>query len=89
MPKIYVGKGKTVGNFGQIKLNICLKDFNGNILLTPNDNGYLKPLILTKMKAPDKRGNDYTIYIDDFVLNTNRKSEDIQTGTMPEEDLPF
>jgi hypothetical protein len=84
--KIYVGKGKTIGNFGQIKLNICTKDFNGNNVLPINEKGYLKPLILTRMKSPDKHGNEYTIFIDDFVPKAKTEPEPTRTQ---EDDLPF
>lgn len=92
--KVYVGKGKEIGQFGNIKLNICIKDFNGNDRLPINEKGWLKPLILTQMKQPDKHGNQYAIYIDDFVPDSNKKvlpaQEQAQIPAAPqEEDCPF
>lgn len=81
--KIYVGKGKILP-YDKIKLNICTKDFNGVDRLPINEKGWLKPLILTQMKQPDKHGNEYTIYIDDFVPDPSKR-----TNQKTKEDLPF
>lgn len=83
----YVGKGKSFGNFGQIKLNINTKDFSGNTILEPNENGWFKTLILSKMQNPDSRGNEYTIYIDDFKPDPNRSKQVIEQ--QDDSNLPF
>jgi hypothetical protein len=57
--RTYVGKGKVRGQYGDIRLG--LRD-----LPQPNDKGYVN-LIVSKMRNPDKYGNEYTVYVDDFV----------------------
>jgi hypothetical protein len=57
-PKQYVGKGKIIGKFGDIKLG--LKD-----LPQPNERGYIN-LIVSKMREPDKNGNEYTVYVNSY-----------------------
>lgn len=78
--KVYVGKGKTIGQFGNIKLSINVNDFQGNRVINPNEKGWIN-LILSKMKTPDKHGKEYTIYLDDFVPKQRQQSED--------QDMPF
>lgn len=85
--KVYVGKGKLIGNYGDIRLNICLNDFNNIAKMSPNEKGWLPSLILKKMQNPDKKGNEYTIFINDFVPNKQVENSPSQQAT--DEDLPF
>jgi hypothetical protein len=60
--KQYVGKGKVVGTFGNIKIGLRVAD------LKANEKGYVN-IIVQKMKEIDKYGNAYTVYVDDWVPN--------------------
>lgn len=82
--KVYVGKGKVVGNYGQIKLGIRVSE------LTVNENGYCN-LIVQKMKEPDKFGNGFTVYIDDFIPNNQRqvKPQPSVHTSVHDDNLPF
>ena len=80
--KVYVGKGKVVGNFGNIKVGLRVVD------LKANDKGYVN-LIISKMKETDKYGNEFTVYIDDFVPQSRGGSsgEPAVSGAPVEPDL--
>lgn len=66
--KTYVGKGKTFGKFGQVKIGFRYTD------VTPNEKGFVN-LVVAEMKAPDKWGNTHTVYIDDWKPE-GKKQED-------------
>jgi len=88
--KIYVGKGKPIGKFGNLKIGIRVSD------LVPNEKGYVN-LITQEMKKPDEYGNTHTVYVDDWVPNGQQKQqrEPLTTrnnqpaGQVDESDLPF
>ena len=79
--RVYVGKGKKVGQYQQLKLGIEVSK------LTPNERGYCN-IIITEMRTEDKYGNTHTAYIDDYVP---QKRSDTQNNMPPvtESDLPF
>jgi hypothetical protein len=83
--KIYVGKGKNIGNYGDIRLNICLNDFNNVPKMLPNEKGWLPSLILKKMQKPDAKGNEYTIFINEFkpVVNVSGNGEVLENSDLP------
>lgn len=58
--KKYVGKGKVIGQFGNIKISLRPAE------LEANEKGFVN-LIVSQMKSPDKWNNTHTIYVDDFV----------------------
>ena len=76
--KVYVGKGRKVGKFNQLKLGIKVSD------LTPNDRGYCN-ILIGEMKSEDKYGNTHTAWIDDWKP-TNKS---VDEGTTEENPLPF
>lgn len=61
----FVGSGKLLGNFGDIKIGIKVAD------LVPNEKGYVD-LIVSKMKKPNKWGNTHCVYVNDFVPTKKR-----------------
>jgi hypothetical protein len=75
--KTYVGKGKVVGKFGDLRISIR----HGEV--KPNDAGYVN-LIVSEMKEADKFGNTHTVYIDTFVPDASKRND---SGEKP--DLPF
>lgn len=71
----YVGKGKVIGKFGDIKIGIKATD------LKPNEKGYVN-LIVSEMRKPDDWGNTHTVYVDDFVPAGERKT---RPATQPQQ----
>lgn len=67
----YVGKGKVVGKFGNIKIGMKAADLKPFITLS----GYLN-LIVSQMKEPDKYGNTHTVYVDDYRPTNARATHD-------------
>jgi len=59
----FVGSGKVIGNFGQIKLGIRVSD-----LPEPNERGYIN-LIVAARKETNEWGQTHFVYVDDFVPN--------------------
>ena len=78
--KIYVGKGKPIGKFGNLKIGIRVSD------LVPNEKGYVN-LIIQEMKKPDEYGNTHTVYVDDWVPKSQQKQQPARQ--VDESDLPF
>lgn len=76
--KVYVGKGKVVGKFNQLKLGIRVDDLVKNA----NEKGYVN-ILVGEMREADKYGNTHTVWIDDWKPDT--KKEDVPS----EESLPF
>lgn len=78
--KIYVGKGKTVGQFGNISFSVDLD------ALTPhafeyNGKRYVK-LIIGQMRQPDQFGKTHTVSIDTWKPDQNAP------GTAPKSTTP-
>ncbi|OQB09048.1 MAG: hypothetical protein BWY21_00953 [Parcubacteria group bacterium ADurb.Bin216] len=86
--KNYIGKGKVVGSFGNIKIGIKPEE----LVKFANDKGYIN-IIVQKMKEKDRYGNEYTVFIDDWKptgqTQGSTQSSGKQTQTAVEEDLPF
>jgi hypothetical protein len=78
--KIYLGKGKSVGNYDMVNFSICLSSIPKEKIIEYEGKKYLKCTI-AKMKQVDKYGKDYTIYVDEFV--PEKKEEENP------DDLPF
>ena len=55
----YVGKGKVIGQYGDIRIGFRLAD------LTANKKGYVN-LIVSKMREVDKYDNTHTVYVDEW-----------------------
>lgn len=55
----YVGKGKKVGKYGQIRIGLKPQE------LPINEKGWCN-LIISEMKEADKWGNTHTVYVDDW-----------------------
>jgi hypothetical protein len=73
--KQYCGKAKVkrFDNGGEIyKIGIV-----ANQLPAPNEKGYIN-LCLQKMRQPDKYGNEYTVYVDDWKpAAATRNNDDV------------
>jgi hypothetical protein len=91
--KIYVGNGKLVGKFNQIKLGLRVDK------LVSNEKGYCN-IIIQEMKQPDKYGNTHTAIIDTWKPDSQRAQQSDQQQPpvdksvpagelVDEEDLPF
>lgn len=65
MERNYVGKGKVVGKFGNIRIGLKPSE------LVPNEKGWVN-LIVSQMKETDKYGNTHTVYVDDFIPSTKQ-----------------
>jgi hypothetical protein len=55
--------------------------------LTPNERGYCN-IIITEMRSEDKCGNTHTAYIDDYVPQQRRDTQN-DMPPVTESDLPF
>lgn len=66
--RTYVGKGKIVGRYGNIRIGLRAD------ALIPNERGYCD-IIIAEMKQPDKFGNTHTAYLDDYIAK-GKKEED-------------
>jgi hypothetical protein len=81
--RVYVGKGKLIGKYQQLKIGIEVAK------LTPNERGYCN-IIITTMREEDKFGNTHTAYIDDYVPQQRRDQQnDMPPVTEDHLDLPF
>jgi hypothetical protein len=76
--KIYVGAAKEFGQYGDLKVSICVygKD-KETIIVKPNEKGWIN-LIVSKRKEPDQRGNTHSVRLDTW-----------KPKPVAEEDLPF
>jgi len=63
--KIYLGKGKSVGEFDMVNFSICVSDIPKDKIFEYEGKKYLK-LTIARMKQPDKYGKEYTIYLDEY-----------------------
>lgn len=78
----YVGKGKTVGKYGNLKISLKVSD------LKPNDKGYAD-IIISKMKEADKWGNEFTVYNNDFVPQTRINNKPLDAAPVTTESTPY
>ena len=77
----YVGKGKQVGKFGNIKIGLKPEQLQQFV----NSAGYVN-LIISEMREEDKYGNKFTVYVDDFIP---QQSQPVGSNTEDNSDLPF
>ena len=84
--KIYIGKSKTMqSNYGEfLSGSICVTDIpEAHVKVAKNGKKYLN-ITISKMKEPDKFGNDYTISV--FVP---KKMVETVKDINNESDVPF
>lgn len=70
--KIYVGKGKEIGNFGDIAFSVCITDSKPHFF-EYGGKTYLK-LKIGKMRNPDEYGKTHTVTVDDFVPDQSKRN---------------
>jgi len=83
----YVGKGKNVGKFGNIRIGLKPEQLQQFV----NSAGYVN-LIISEMREEDKYGNKFTVYVDDFIpqQREGRQSQPVGSNTEDNSDtLPF
>jgi hypothetical protein len=76
--KVYVGKGKVVGKFNQLKLGIRVDDLVKNA----NEKGYVN-ILVGEMREADKYGNTHTAWIDDWKPDTKKESTGVSDESLP------
>ena len=67
MEKTYVGRGKSIGEYGNIKISICLEDCEGYSAQSKKNGKHYLNLIVANLKNEDQWGNTKTVYVDDYV----------------------
>ena len=86
--KIFVGNGKVLGNYGQLKISFKIAD----IQQYANDKGYVN-LVVAERKEPDKFGNTHSVAVDtwkpDPNRNVNQQSAGYNPAQAPVDRLPF
>lgn len=88
MDKIYVGKGKAVGQFGDLAFSVCITDATP-YFFEYNGKTYLK-LKIGKMRNPDEHGKTHTVTVDNFKPDASYKKPVQQEGeavNYPAEDV--
>lgn len=75
----YVGKGKIIGKFGQIKIGLRVAD------LKPNEKGWVN-LIISQMKEKDKYENTHTVFVDDWQPGGQQSEQQPGTDSQYPED---
>lgn len=73
--KIYLGKGKSVGDYDMVNFSICVSDIPKDKIFEFEGKKYLK-LTIARMKQPDKYGKEYTIYLDEYKPKKEENPED-------------
>lgn len=93
--KIWCGRGKESGQYGQIKFNICLDNIPSEFISEFQGKRYVK-LILTKKREPDEKGNSHGVEVDTWKPDSSKKPAQASStqnyGDTPEqlgEPLPF
>jgi hypothetical protein len=81
----YVGKGKNIGKFGNIRIGVKPEQLQQFV----NSAGYVN-LIISEMREEDKYGNKFTVYVDDFIpRREGQQSQPVGSNTEDNSDLPF
>lgn len=96
--KNWLGKGKSIGKFGDIKISVK----TSKIVDNTNEKGYCNNIRIHKLKEPDENGNEFTVYYDDWKPNAEKKEETKEPNNVGdltqklqkelsnlEQDLPF
>jgi hypothetical protein len=65
--KTYVGRGKSIGEYGNIKISICLEECEGYANQSQKNGKHYLNLIVANLKNEDQWGNTKTVYVDDYV----------------------
>jgi hypothetical protein len=91
--KIWCGRGKESGQYGQIKFNICLDNIPQEFISEFQGKRYVK-LILSKKREPDEKGNSHGVEVDTWKPDSSKKTETVKTIKEIESDdkttdLPF
>ena len=60
--KIYIGKGQVIGQYGTVRLNLCLSDIDKTpIFEAKNGKKYLN-IYVNELREPDEKGNTLSVY---------------------------
>jgi len=76
--KEYVGKGRSVGQYGNVSFSVCVDTIAPHIF-DYKGKKYIK-LMMGVMKNPDEHGKTHTVYIDDFKPDPSKRRDTPQTS---------
>jgi len=89
--KIFVGSGKSYGQYGNVGINICVSDIPKEYIKeSKNGKKYLR-LNVCKMKSTDKFGNDFYLEVNTWkpeqkAVTTQINASDFIKG---DDEIPF
>jgi hypothetical protein len=78
--KTYIGKGKAIGQYGNVAINICLSDIPSHAVSEFKGKQYVK-LVISQMRSQDEKGRTHTVWVDDWQPDPNRKQSAPQETT--------
>ena len=79
--KIYLGEGKSVQNYDMVNFNLKLSKIPKDKILeyTDKEGNKIKFIrcTISKRRELDKYGNDYTVYLNEFVPEKKEEQSDM------------
>ena len=93
--KIWVGKGREWGQYGQLTINVCLSDIpEEHITKAQNGKSYAS-FDIGEMKKPDKYGKTHNVSVNTFKPDPSKKKQEPKPDTLKktdgwdDQDAPF
>ena len=73
MTKIYVGSGKSFGQYGDISISICISDIDKDKFQTAKSGKKYLNIVCSKRKEKGKFGETHTIYLNEWKPENNEQ----------------
>jgi len=70
--KTYVGRGREVGQYGNIAISICLEDCEGYAAESKKNGKHYVNLMVSNRRTADEYGNTKTVYINEYEPKENK-----------------
>lgn len=86
--KTYIGKGKSIGQYGNVAINICLSDIPPHAISEFKGKQYVK-LVIGHMRSPDDKGRTHTVWVDDWQPDPNRRQSAPQEPVQPSTEATY
>jgi hypothetical protein len=85
--KTFVGKGRKVGQYGNVAFSVCIDDVESSIF-EYNGKRYVK-LMVGEMRQADSFGKTHNVWLDDFKPDPSKRREAPQTSQKAPQEVEY
>ena len=60
--KTFIGKGQVIGQYGTVRLNLCLSDIDKSLIFEAKNKKKYLGVYVNELREPDEKGNTLSVY---------------------------